>query len=42
MTDSFDYVVMGAGSAGCVLTDRLSAAGHSVCVLKFGGPTGRY
>jgi len=35
---SFDYVIVGAGSAGCVLADRLSADGrHSVLVLEFGG-----
>jgi len=34
----FDYVVVGAGTAGCVLTHRLSAAGHSVCLLE-AGPT---
>jgi len=34
----FDYVVVGAGSAGCVLADRLSADGHHrVLVLEFGG-----
>ena len=34
----FDYVVVGAGSAGCVLADRLSADGkHTVLVLEFGG-----
>ena len=38
MTDSFDFVIVGAGSAGCVLADRLSADGkNSVCVLEFGG-----
>ena len=35
---SFDYVIVGAGSAGCVLADRLSADGKtSVLVLEFGG-----
>ncbi len=37
-SDTFDYVIVGAGSAGCVLADRLSADGrHRVCVLEFGG-----
>src|ERR1700761_5873308 len=36
--DIFDYVIVGAGSAGCVLADRLSAGGHnSVLVLENGG-----
>jgi choline dehydrogenase len=36
--ESFDYVIVGAGSAGCVLADRLSADGsHSVLVLEYGG-----
>ena len=35
--DQFDYVVVGAGSAGCVLAARLSEDGkHSVCVLEAG------
>jgi choline dehydrogenase len=35
--DTFDYVIVGAGTAGCVLANRLSAdAGISVCVLEAG------
>src|ERR1700744_1393576 len=38
MSDAFDYVLLGVGSAGCVLADRLSADGrNSVLVLEYGG-----
>lgn len=36
--DQFDYVIIGAGSAGCVLANRLSQdPGTTVCVLEAGG-----
>jgi choline dehydrogenase len=36
--EQFDYVIVGAGSAGCVLADRLTADGRNkVLLLEFGG-----
>ena len=32
-----DYVIIGAGSAGCAMAYRLSEAGKSVIVLEYGG-----
>jgi choline dehydrogenase len=37
-SEAFDYVIVGAGSAGCVLADRLTEDGrHTALLLEYGG-----
>ncbi len=40
--NDFDYVIVGAGSAGCVLANRLSADGRSRVLLLEAGPRDDY
>ncbi len=38
MTQAWDYIVVGAGSAGCLLANRLTGAGFRVLLVEAGGP----
>ena len=38
LRSDYGYVIVGAGSAGCVLAHRIGEAGHRVLLIEAGGP----
>lgn len=42
MNENYDYIVVGAGSAGCAVANRLSASGEYSVLLLEAGPSGRW
>jgi choline dehydrogenase len=41
-SETFDFIIVGAGSAGCVLADRLTASGQHRVLLLEAGPSDRH
>lgn len=38
-TESYDYIIVGAGPAGIIVADRLSETGKKTLLLEQGGPS---